>query len=136
MGIGKKIKEKREAIGISQDELAKRLGYKSRSSINKIELELSDIPQSKISDFAHALSTTPSSLMDWDEEPIRHPEFGNHQENLDYLQKNPELLELYKNIYESDNLRILFDKAQQLDPKDMEMVLELVDRFIKEVDSE
>lgn len=35
--IYKRIRTRREEIGISQEELAKRMGYKSRSSINKIE---------------------------------------------------------------------------------------------------
>lgn len=62
--IGDKIKKRREELGISQEELAKRMGYKSRSSINKIELNLSDVPQKKIIDFAKALDTTISYLMD------------------------------------------------------------------------
>ena len=36
--IGDRIRIRREELKISQDELAKRIGYKSRSSINKIEL--------------------------------------------------------------------------------------------------
>ena len=56
---------------MSQDELAKKLGYKSRSSINKIELGKSDITQHKVVAFANALQTTPAYLMGWDdpEEP-------------------------------------------------------------------
>ena len=49
------IKKRREELGLSQEELAAKLGYKSRSSINKIELGLSDIPFSKITLFAKAL---------------------------------------------------------------------------------
>jgi repressor LexA len=41
------------------------LGYKSRSSINKIEKGINDIPQSKIVEFAKALRTTPEELMGW-----------------------------------------------------------------------
>ena len=48
MTIGERIKFKREELNISQDELARRLGYKSRSSINKIELGLQNLNQSKI----------------------------------------------------------------------------------------
>lgn len=67
MGIGNKIKKRREELNLSQEELANRLGYKSRSSINKIELGLNDITQSKIISFANALSTTPGYLMGWEE---------------------------------------------------------------------
>jgi len=48
---------------MSQDELAKKLGYKSRSSMNKIEKCENDIPQSKIVAFAEALNTSPEYLM-------------------------------------------------------------------------
>lgn len=68
MGIGDKIRQRREAIGMSQAELANKLGYTSRSSINKIEKDINDIPQSKIIAFAEALETTPAFLMDWKEE--------------------------------------------------------------------
>lgn len=37
MDLGKKVKERREELVLSQDELATRMGYKSRSSVNKIE---------------------------------------------------------------------------------------------------
>ena len=59
----KRIRSRREELGISQDELAKRVGYKSRSSINKIELGKNDITQSKIAEIAFALDTTPEYLM-------------------------------------------------------------------------
>ena len=47
--LGTRIKRLRESKSMTQDELAQKMGYKSRSSINKIELDLSDLPQSKIS---------------------------------------------------------------------------------------
>lgn len=57
----------RETQGLSQQELATRLGYKSRSAINKIELGLRDISQSKVEAFAKALNTTPAYLMGWED---------------------------------------------------------------------
>lgn len=60
-----RIKERRQELQLSQEELAKRLGYKSRSSINKIEKGLNDISQSKIVEIAKALQTTPEWLMGW-----------------------------------------------------------------------
>ena len=67
--IYKRIRARREELGISQEELAKRMGYKSRSSINKIEKGENDIPQSKIVSFAQALRTTPEALMGWEQSP-------------------------------------------------------------------
>ena len=50
-----RIRARREELNLSQEELAKRMGYKSRSSINKIEMGENDIPQSKVEAFARAL---------------------------------------------------------------------------------
>lgn len=68
MTIGQRIKIRREELNMSQDDLAKKVGYKSRSSINKIELDLYSLKQSKIKAIADALETTPSYIMGWDEE--------------------------------------------------------------------
>lgn len=48
MAIGDRIKRRREELGLSQEELAKKVGYKSRSSVNKIEVDGRGLPQSKI----------------------------------------------------------------------------------------
>ncbi len=58
-----RIRARREELNLSQDELAKRMGYKSRSTINKIELGINDVSQSKIIAFAEALNTTVGYLM-------------------------------------------------------------------------
>lgn len=67
MEVRQRIKELRKARGLSQEELAHRMGYKDRSTIAKIERGVNDISQSKIEAFARALDATPSYLMGWDE---------------------------------------------------------------------
>ena len=69
MTIGERIKHRREELGLSQEELAHKLGYKSRSSINKIELDSRQRAQKHIKAIADALNTTPSYIMGWDNEP-------------------------------------------------------------------
>ena len=68
MTTSERIKKAREAKGMSQQELADKLGYKSRSSINKLEKEGRDIPRSQIVKLAEILDVTPAYLMCWDEE--------------------------------------------------------------------
>lgn len=60
-----RIRERREALEMSQTELAELLGYSDRSAIAKIEKGVNDITQSKIEAFAKALHTTPAYLMGW-----------------------------------------------------------------------
>ena len=72
--LGQRIRARRKECGFTQEELACKLGYKTKSSINKIELDLSDIPQSKIAAFAEALQTTPAYLMGIEEELVQLPD--------------------------------------------------------------
>lgn len=65
-----RIKQRREELNLTQEELAKKLGYKSRSSINKIELGLNDLSQSKIVEFANALKVSPAYLMGWEHDNL------------------------------------------------------------------
>lgn len=78
--IESRIRNRREELGLSQDELGKRLGYKSRSSINKIELDQRNLTQSKIKAIAEALETTPAYIMGWDE-----PDQKLDKENLKFF---------------------------------------------------
>lgn len=66
--IGSRIRSRREKLGLSQEELGNKLGYKSRSSINKIELDQRNLTQSKIKAIADALNTTPAYIMGWESE--------------------------------------------------------------------
>ncbi len=59
----KNIKAARETLGLSQEQLAKKIGYTDRSSIAKIESGKVDLPQSKIVALAKALQTTTLALM-------------------------------------------------------------------------
>ena len=79
MTIGKRIKDLRTSLNMTQDELAKLTGYKSRSSIQKIESGERDITQSTIAAFAKALKVTPSVIMGWEEnnENNTAPDYSN-----------------------------------------------------------
>ena len=68
MAIGQRIRARREEIGLTQQQLADRLGYKSKASINKIEMGINGVSQSKIYDFAKALQTSIEYLMEMDNE--------------------------------------------------------------------
>ncbi len=56
MTIGQRIKARRIALGLTQDELARRLGYKTKDAISKIETRDSDMKINTIDKFAHALN--------------------------------------------------------------------------------
>lgn len=67
------IRKIREQLGMSQEELAKKVGYKSRTSIAKIEAGKVDLSNSKIEEFAKALGVLVPDLTAWN---------GTHAEEL------------------------------------------------------
>ena len=61
--LARRVRERRAALGLSQEELADRMGYRSKSSITKLEKGINDLPQSKVEELAQALETTPAALL-------------------------------------------------------------------------
>lgn len=62
MSVGANIKKRRFELGLSQQELADLMGYKTRSTIAKIESGENDVTYSKLKKFAQALDTTAEAL--------------------------------------------------------------------------
>ena len=72
MTLGERIRELRQKSGLTQEELAKEIGYSTKTSISKMENDLLDINQSTIVALARALKTTPSTLMGWEDYSKEH----------------------------------------------------------------
>lgn len=122
MGVGERIKQRRKELGISQDELAKRMGYTSRSTIAKIESGANDVTQSNIVKFADVLNTSIAFLMDWNDSDESASEIGLSIKNL-RLMKNMNLIELAHELgidptlmkeYESGERRIPFALLERI----------------------
>ena len=69
MNVYDRIKQCRIEKDITQEQLAKMLGYKSRSAIQKIEAGKRDLNQTKLAAFAKALGTTQAYLMGLEDDP-------------------------------------------------------------------
>lgn len=109
--VGENILRMRKLLGWTQEELATKMGYKSKSTINKIELGINDIPQSKIVKFADVLGTTPAHLMGWDDES---------EENI-----SPEMREL------SEGEKMLLDLYNRVSDETKEVLVTMLSNFDK-----
>lgn len=114
MKIGDRIKYRREQLEMSQDELARRLGYKSRSSINKIENDASGLPQTKIAAIANALQTTPAYIMGWEE----------------MQKKNDALTDIVVRLRTDGKFSSAVERLSQLDEVQLASVMQVVDAFL------
>ena len=119
MTLGDKIRIRREEAGLSQDELAHKLGYKSRSTIAKLESGVNDLTQSKLKAFADALNTTVADLLDWDD-----PNEKSNNEKPYYL--DPETAKLAQELKDNPGQRILFDASRNLTPEDIKVVMTVI----------
>ena len=68
MTLGQRVRKRREELGLSQTELSDKLGFKSRSSLNKIEMDVQAPRQQMIKALADALDTTVLYILGIDEE--------------------------------------------------------------------
>ena len=93
MTVGERIASRRKELNMTQEELAKKLGYKSRSSINKIELSWSKLPLSKLEKIAAALDCDAAYLMGWEDSPSGSDTRERILKAFD--QMDPELQELF-----------------------------------------
>lgn len=91
MTLYDRIRTRREQLNMSQEELAKRLGYKSRSTIAKIESGENDITQSKIVAFAKALGVKPGYLMGWEDVPESSSSLSLTQQEETHIKKYRQL---------------------------------------------
>ena len=80
--LGNRIKSRREELGLTQDKLARLVGYKGRSSVQKIEGGFSDVPRKKVPLFAKALGMTEDELLGQPAKDLRRESFAFYTEQM------------------------------------------------------
>ena len=103
MTIGDKIKQLRTEREWSQEQVARMLGYKSRSTINKIELGINELTQSKIVAFANLFGVEPWQLLN--DEPLNMVEIKSQWERTD----RERMIQAEVKVYE--DVQSLFGKS-------------------------
>lgn len=129
----KNIKTRRTELGLTQSELANKMGYADKSMIAKIEKGVIDLPQSKIFSFAEALETTPSYLMGWEQIDSRFsgkeaPEEMQRKliENIErHHGKTKELLNIYEQLSPENKKRTLQYTKGLLSIQEMDSALQV-----------
>lgn len=114
LGIGKRIKERRIALGMTQEELAKKMGYSTRQAISKVEKGDDNITSDRVKKFADALDVSVSYIMGWDEEQINAIE-EERKDVIDYIVEQDEKLnEIFEMNLSENNMDELIRYAKYL----------------------
>ena len=103
MTIGDKIKQLRMERMWSQEQVARMLGYKSRSTVNKIELGINELTQSKIVAFANLFGVEPWQLLN--DEPLDISAIRSQWEKTD----RERMIQAEVKVYE--DVQAIFGKA-------------------------
>lgn len=116
MKIGEKIKARRIELGMTTEDLGKLIGVQ-RSAVTKYEKGKIELRASQIQTIANALGVSPVSLLDDIEDE------DTDQARLEALHQNP-------------RLGMLFDRSRKMTKEDVDFMLQMADRILKERDGD
>ena len=118
--FGMNLKRLRTERGMSQDELAKKLGYKGRSAINKIETGVNDMPREMVVRCAEALNVSPMELFFYEQLPeIEDIHFPTQKEMLKDM------------LWKDSPMRAILDEAKNLPENKLQQLLSYI-KFLKQ----
>ena len=136
MSLGEKVKSRREEIGLSQEDLALKMGYKSRSSINKIE-KGRPVSQKIICRLADALDVSVAYLMGWESEPDSHVRNASVPAANDYPMNPRDERDIQRRLkaalgdLEGETSALMFD-GEPLDDETRELLIASLERTIRQ----
>lgn len=103
MTVGERIRNRRIELGLTQEELAIRMGYNGKSSVCAAETKGDNVTTTKVQKFAMALGVSPSYLLGFEEEegyinaiPAENIEFSKPYKDA-MLKRALKYYELYTN---------------------------------------
>ena len=109
MDLATIVRQRREELGLSQEQLAEMMGYSSRSSINKIE-NGRPCSQKIIARLAEALHVSIPYLMGWEEEKEKEKPTAQDDGLSEEME---ELIERIKKLPE-DKIAVLLQVARSI----------------------
>lgn len=97
--MGKRISKRRQEINMTMDELAHLMGYKHRSSIQKLESGENGLPQDRVEELASYLQMDPAELVGWVRLDVKnHSMTKLMQKALEQVMPSEEELKLLNNM--------------------------------------
>lgn len=143
MELGEKIKFHREKLHMTLEELGNKVGV-GKSTVRKWENGMiANMRRDKISKIASALNVSPGYLMGWTDIPDRNvvdltgviEAVTNSAMNaiergeIPSYYDDDETAEIAQELYENEDMRLLFDAAKDSRPEDLKMAADLLKRL-------
>lgn len=141
MTMGDRIKNRRIELGITQQELAEKMGFKTRSHISLLEQGDRNIPISKIKKLANALEISPEYLMGWEDNTgTTTTNTGNHNTNTNnyYSDCGSSAKEAIEFLDKDSALHRIMDllltHKKEFKRSDLEWLKQNIDFFLNEIE--
>ena len=143
MELGEKIKFHRERLHMTLEELGNKVGV-GKSTVRKWENGMiANMRRDKIAKIASALNVSPGYLMGWTDIPDRNvvdltgviEAVTNSAMNaiergeIPSYYDDDETAEIAQELYENEDMRLLFDAAKDSRPEDLKMAADLLKRL-------
>lgn len=122
MCLSKNIRFLRKKYNLSQQELADKFGYKSFTTIQKWEMGVSDPPAGIVKQLADLFKTDIDTMMRIDIEKSELNQGDGYYINHDTHIKS-------QHLFDSTEMRLLFDAAKDSKPEDLQMAADLLRRL-------
>ena len=129
--IANKIKARRIALKLTLEDVAQAVGV-GRSTVQRWESGLiKNMGRDKIAALAHVLQMNPVELVPNPYDEIPWPGATDDEDFLDYDTIDQERLEA---LHQDPRLGLLFDRSRKMSHEDVEFMLQMADRILKERD--
>ena len=124
--FGMTLRRLRLEKGMSQEELAKKLGYKGRSAINKIETGVNDMPRDMVVKCAEVLGVSPMEFFYYEQLPgIENVHFATNKELLKSAMTWDMVMK-----HESKSFQAILDETKNMPESKLQKILSYI-KFIK-----
>ena len=124
-----RIRQLRTEQGMSQEDLARKVGYKGRSMIARVESGQVDISQTKIQAFAQALNTSVDYLLDGEQSLAEEFKRWKNIQPLSGITKEDTMI--IESVNNRPVLKMLLKSVENLEDNDILQLTQLANRFVE-----
>ena len=132
--IGERIRYFRKKNKLTMKEVSQKVGLSEPTISNYENGKVRYIDVKTIQAIADAIGVSPEKILNWNERDYGNPtsnQWGDDESNIEYLKKDPELLDQYLEITRDPQTRVLFDKVKDLEPEDVETILSVINSITR-----
>jgi transcriptional regulator with XRE-family HTH domain len=123
MTLAKNIRYLRKANNLSQEDIARKLNYKSFTTIQKWEEGTSEPSLDILKELSKMFGVSLEGLVNFDYENLEH----NRSDLSD-----PEVVEIAERLHKTPGMRTLFSLAKNVTPEDLKLVEDMLRRMKKD----